>query len=788
VADEVEFDELREERQALADITLLHRPSVRKFKHPSRPWFFLELDETPTDDALRHISSTATCLESLADVPTYLADDEAEALEGRAEDRDLTSEFARTALEADDDRWQSDRAARVYARVRSLTPILRLTPPDVLDPFGDRIHKHVTFVWDRLEPREPRFQGISEAPEVQEEQELERVTYPPNAFHTYWAVRLLDEYVRQNEFPELGEELLTKRAVAELWTKQALASQTGLIQGDAEHVDAQQLAWALSLEFTHAHVSPITASSPRLELYRNALDAFFEEQMPSGTWPLYEPLFHYPAAGNAYCYTYETLTELLRPALSEKNGNVLRQLLRPHLRDLLDAWHFARRTAIDTGGGTLGWCSGHHPHRTAPEAWATAEVFSFLQALRRLVAFWAQEEAARALGVRRPRATNPEEGRRTLRERGDTWTQQSEWTVGRRLAALFLHPLDALYQSVDSIDPDRPLIASDKEREQARAAILFGPPGASKTTLVEGLAAAIDWQFVEIHAADFLREGMDQVPARADEIFAQLMELDRCVVLFDEIDELIRQRHGEESDPFGRFLTTSMLPKLAKLWEQRRILYFVATNDIDAADPAIRRSQRFDAAIFAAPPSFAVKANFLEKELGVLPGALTYEAVSDALTREWNEDCALGVFALLRFDQIAELAERLRPHLEGNDVEAVLLKKELWRMGHSLERLEWRHEPHNAEDALNPYQLYKHLRDSERRDSRMLQLLTMEPDPPTVAKGVIPFANDSSRYFEVRDPLERVATTGPEGRWEIADEGWSAQDNGLLEFSVTKSE
>ena len=103
---------------------------------------------------------------------------------------------------------------------------------------------------------------------------------------------------------------------------------------------------------------------------------------------------------------------------------------------------------------------------------------------------------------------------------------------------------------------------------------------------MRALAEAIEWRFVEVLAADFLSEGMDRVPAKADEIFEQLIELDHCVVLFDEIDELIRKRDGE-TDPFGRFLTTSMLPKLAKLWDQRRVLFFVATNDVDVADPAL---------------------------------------------------------------------------------------------------------------------------------------------------------------------------------------------------------
>ena len=61
-----------------------------------------------------------------------------------------------------------------------------------------------------------------------------------------------------------------------------------------------------------------------------------------------------------------------------------------------------------------------------------------------------------------------------------------------------------------------------------------------------------------------------------------------------------------------------MLPKLAELWEARKILYFVATNHINYFDSAIIRSHRFDALILVSPPSFRSKIEELER---LLPGA-----------------------------------------------------------------------------------------------------------------------------------------------------------------------
>ena len=121
------------------------------------------------------------------------------------------------------------------------------------------------------------------------------------------------------------------------------------------------------------------------------------------------------------------------------------------------------------------------------------------------------------------------------------------------------------------------------QKKEARGAILFGPPGTSKTTLSRSVASAIGWNYVELYASHFVAGGLPEVQRTADRIFKQLMQLDRTVILFDEIDELVREREME-SDAFGRFLTTSMLPRLAELWKAAKSDVLVATNHIEYFD------------------------------------------------------------------------------------------------------------------------------------------------------------------------------------------------------------
>ena len=530
-----------------------------------------------------------------------------------------------------------------------------------------------------------------------------------------------------------------------LWMQNALASQIALYDARSDRADAHQLAWALAAQFVDDPAERDELAVGEFAgpaLYRIALEAFFGRQLESRLWRLGQPIFHYPRAGNAYCYTYETLTELIRPALQVSTGRVYRDLLKKHLAELLKAWEYARQTAMPLGDPTaVGWCSGHHPHRTYAEGWATAVTFSYLQCFRRLIGIWTREEAEQILGVRPPAHESQREAVDELGARGKTWTGGKRWSAGEQLSALFFHPVSANAPERDHEDPDLTLV----EENQARSAILFGPPGTSKTALAEAVAGAIGWRFVEIHASDFLSEGMDQVPGRADDIFSKLMELDHCVILFDEIDELLRARKDELSDPFGRFLTTSMLPKVAGLWRQGRVLFFVATNDITQADEAIQRSQRFDAAIFVAPPAYSVKAFLLEKRFG--SGTLPFSEVEVEKELDLDpKDHPLGYFALLRWDQVDELGDMI-----SSDQGLAAVKEALREMG-----------PRLAVDA-DPYKSLRKQQQAERRDHRRLRLIWVAETQVASEDDLDPYTTtDTGIYmrvvgFEERPP-ESVST------------------------------
>jgi len=681
----ISFDDLVAYRRQLQRFCSAHFGSLVAFKDGVS--FKLQQDEMALGSEARHLSSSATCLESLLACPDIFRPKSARDVPA------LAQEFAVSAIRRPHAEWLSDGSAPIYCRCRTL-PLIVLHLPK----YQDSVREHLEKILSQLKDDASRL-AIGEA-----SGETKEDWYPPNAFHTYWTLHLMRTV--SDRFPVEFDQISTnfqstrfdvRRLNHEmlLWAKQTAGHQIALHALKSSTLDSDQLAWSLA---TVINFGPdLQADLAQQDFIRQGLKCLFGQQTSAGIWRTGAPLFHYLNSGNAYCYIFETFSVLLRSVLTDRRGGFfLRETLRTYLSHLIELWRYARSTEIPLyhDGKLTGWSSGHRVNRSQPESWATASVYSFSQYLRRLIGIWTREEAAAQLRVsigRRPE-DDPVE---TLSQRGDTWESSSE-TAAEQLMTLFVNPT-RFFGSANRLEPD----SQPVEEHQARGAILFGPPGTSKTTLSSCVADAIGWDYVELHSSHFVAEGMPDVQRTANTIFERLLQLDRTVILFDEIDELVRVR-GIEGDAFGRFLTTSMLPKLAELWKLRKVIYFVATNHISFFDPAVTRAQRFDAIVRVSPPSFARKRekilDLLKPCFGqisasdlsssdveaALHGAV--EAVNKESTRtssgessskqtlddrqlpdlpDLPDRCVLAKLLLMRWDQLQELASLIRKDQAG---------------------------------------------------------------------------------------------------------------------------
>jgi N-acetylglutamate synthase-like GNAT family acetyltransferase len=78
-----------------------------------------------------------------------------------------------------------------------------------------------------------------------------------------------------------------------------------------------------------------------------------------------------------------------------------------------------------------------------------------------------------------------------------------------------------------------------------RAIVLFGPPGAGKTTFAKGIASRLGWPFVEVLPAELAGEGAERQAKLLADAFERILELASAVVFVDEVEDLAATRHEE---------------------------------------------------------------------------------------------------------------------------------------------------------------------------------------------------------------------------------------------------
>jgi hypothetical protein len=196
--------------------------------------------------------------------------------------------------------------------------------------------------------------------------------YPPSAYLTQLAYRVVSRASSPSSasYKEL-------RAKVRDWARSEIYRQLALLDNKSRIADALQLAYAIILLTTS---TPEEFTSPEEKtLIRKALKVFFDAQQDDGTWLPSQPLFHYPKFGNAQCFDYEVLSELLW-------CEPLRDELLPHIESLQRAAHHLEAAVFHITAEARGWASGHHPQIPGPESWSTACVYDFVSALDRLVA------------------------------------------------------------------------------------------------------------------------------------------------------------------------------------------------------------------------------------------------------------------------------------------------------------------------------------------------------------------------------------------------------------------
>ncbi len=322
-----------------------------------------------------------------------------------------------------------------------------------------------------------------------------------------------------------------------------------------------------------------------------ALRAAVAAQDSAGSWPLGRVVHSEPS--RLEISTYEvawavtrSFQLLLDRGAIELDSDEAREIVAA----ITKAGTFAARSIVELDEAR-GWASDHPYQEKRIESWTSAIVLQFAIAANDLREDLRNRTVLATFTVARPD--------------DELWPFWLRWSKLCKAEPDAAYPIYGYLQS-EIIEPIR---ADPRElpsgRRECASVLLFGPPGTSKTTIVQTVADALGWPVVFLNPGIFIAKGMEAIEAEAQSVFERLQELRQAVVIFDECDELFRDRSPEESSEQTRsisaFVTASMLPKLQDLHDKGRILFFICTNHVETMDPAVLRGGRIDHRIGVGP-------------------------------------------------------------------------------------------------------------------------------------------------------------------------------------------
>ncbi len=137
-----------------------------------------------------------------------------------------------------------------------------------------------------------------------------------------------------------------------------------------------------------------------------------------------------------------------------------------------------------------------------------------------------------------------------------------------------------------------------------RGALLYGPPGCGKTLLGRALASESGANLIMVRGPGILSKWVGESEKAVREIFRKAKAASPCVVVFDEMDALARNR-SEDGTHAGDSILTQMLTEMEDVGSSSRVVVLGMTNRPDLLDRALLRTGRLDLVLYVPPPDEA---------------------------------------------------------------------------------------------------------------------------------------------------------------------------------------
>eukprot|EP00477_Mikrocytos_mackini_P001571 GAHX01001691.1.p1 GENE.GAHX01001691.1~~GAHX01001691.1.p1 ORF type:complete len:424 (-),score=95.23 GAHX01001691.1:293-1564(-) len=156
------------------------------------------------------------------------------------------------------------------------------------------------------------------------------------------------------------------------------------------------------------------------------------------------------------------------------------------------------------------------------------------------------------------------------------------------------------------------------KRKPWKSILLYGPPGTGKTKLVESVASLLGSTLLSITSGDINDKYQGESEKKIRQVFKEAsLSNGPCMLFFDEIDSLFRERRKSSSESSGS-IKTEFLIQLQKMKNNsdNRCVFIGSTNipwDIDSAF-----MRRFDKAVYVGLPGSKGREKMVDSMLGSL--------------------------------------------------------------------------------------------------------------------------------------------------------------------------
>lgn len=149
--------------------------------------------------------------------------------------------------------------------------------------------------------------------------------------------------------------------------------------------------------------------------------------------------------------------------------------------------------------------------------------------------------------------------------------------------------------------------------------LLSGPPGNGKTSVAEAIAAELMLPFYVIRYEGVVSSFLGETAARLDNAF-EFVRTRRCVLFFDELDTIAKERSDEHETGEIKRVVSTLLLQIDRL--PAHVILIGATNHSELLDRAAWR--RFQVRAELLPPSRTQATEYVERLARRLGGDLGY--------------------------------------------------------------------------------------------------------------------------------------------------------------------